>query len=224
VAERGLAVPSDGASESAEGLDALVEVYERERAALAGQLHDGPVQMLTAASLRLQSAAHFGELTPELAEEVVASIAVAAGQLRQLMSTLGSWWLPGGELDEAIERYVLQVCAQHDVEATLELDPLLRLAPRYAATIFRVVQESVENALRHSGTDRLEVCMSRTGGEIVLEVRDSGSGFDPDVVAAGEHVGLELMRRRVESVGGRVAVFATPGAGTTVRTAIPVAR
>jgi signal transduction histidine kinase len=224
VAERGLAVPPDGASESAEGLDALVEVYERERAALAGQLHDGPVQTLTAASLRLQSAAHFGELTPELAEEVVASIAVAAGQLRQLMSTLGSWWLPGGELDEAIERYVLQVCAQHDVEATLELDPLLQLAPRHAATIFRVVQESVENALRHSGTDRLEVCMSRTAGEIVLEVRDSGSGFDPDVVAAGEHVGLELMRRRVESVGGRVAVFAAPGAGTTVRTAIPVAR
>jgi two-component system, NarL family, sensor histidine kinase DegS len=224
VPEHRLAVPPGDASESEASLDALVEVYERERAALAGQLHDGPVQTLTAASLRLQSAAHFGELTPELAHEVVTSIGEAAIQLRQLMSALGSWWVPGGDLDEAVERYVLQACGQRGVEPTLELDPLLRPTPRHGATIFRIVQEAVENALRHSGTARLVIRLSGGATEVVLEVRDFGSGFDPELLAADEHVGLELMRRRAESVGGALTVTTSIGAGTAVRAVIPVAR
>ena len=224
MAEHRLAAPSDDASESEDRLDALVDVYERERAALAGRLHDGPVQTLTAASLRLQSAAHFGELTPELAQEVVASMGEAAVQLRRLMSALGSWWVPGGELDEAIERHVLQACGQSGVEAAFELEPLFRLAPRHAVTIFRIVQEAVDNALRHARTDRLAIRLAGGGGEIVLEVRDFGSGFDPVLLASDERVGLELMRRRAESVGGALTVYTAPGAGTTVRAVVPAAR
>jgi signal transduction histidine kinase len=226
MSERPLATPSSRALDSQDALDTAVEVYERERAAVAGDLHDGPIQVLTAASLRLQSAAHFGELTPELAEEVAASIAVAAGQLRQVMTNLATWWIAGTDLDDAIERYVLQRCAQHRVEATCELEPLGPLATKHAAAVFRVIQEAVANALHHSGTDRLVVRLSTVSGEVVLEVLDFGSGFAPEAVDSAEQNGLELMRKRVESVGGLLTVTRGlgAGAGTTVRAVIPVAR
>ena len=80
------------------------------------------------------------------------------------------------------------------------------------------------NALRHARTDRLAIRLAGGGGEIVLEVRDFGSGFDPVLLASDERVGLELMRRRAESVGGALTVYTAPGAGTTVRAVVPVAR
>src|SRR5438046_10569490 len=101
MSEPTLTASSSRVPETEDVLDAAVEVYERERGGLAADLHDGPIQVLTAASLRLQSAAHFGELTPELAEEVAASIALAARQLREVMTGLATWWVAGTDLDDA---------------------------------------------------------------------------------------------------------------------------
>ena len=202
-------------------MDALVEIHEHEGAALAARLHDGPVQVLTAASLRLQTAAHFGELTPVVADEVAAGIADAAADLRSLMSGLVAWSISGGDLREAVERYVVQACAAAGVQPRLQLAVLRPLAPRHSSIAFRVLREATDNALCHSGSSELEVTVA-CDGELFLEVRDHGTGFDPTILDSPEAGGLSRMRRRLESVGGTLTIDTAAGAGTTVRAALPL--
>jgi signal transduction histidine kinase len=201
-------------------LDVVVELYEQEAALLANEIHDRPVQVLTAASLRLQTAAYFGELTPELAEEVAASIAEAASDLRGMMSSLVAWWNARGNLGEALRAQAVQRCAAAGIQPQLELDCPQPLPARYSAAALRLGEEAVENALAHSGTEELEVHLSCDEDQLLLEVRDTGSGFDAS--AAASSPGLERMRRRAVAVGGEVVIETAPGAGTTVRVLIPV--
>jgi len=86
--------------------------------------------------------------------------------------------------------------------------------------VYRVAQEAIGNALRHSGSKLVLVCLSGRQRRVVLEVDDQGSGFDPRVPQAG--MGLSSMRERAGSVGGRLTVTSAPGAGTQVRLSIPV--
>ena len=202
-------------------MDALVEIHEHEGAALAARLHDGPVQVLTAASLRLQTAAHFGELTPVVADEVAAGIADAAADLRSLMSRLVAWSVSDGDLEEAVHRYVVQACAAAGVQPRLEVSVLRPLAPRYSSIAFRVLQEATDNALRHSGTSELEVTVT-CDGELYLEISDRGSGFDPATLDSPEAGGLSRMRRRLESVGGALTIDTAAGVGTTVQAVLPL--
>lgn len=202
-------------------MDALIEIHEHEGAALAARLHDGPVQVLTAASLRLQTAAHFGELTPVVADEVAAGIADAAAELRLVMSRLVAWSVSGGDLEEAANRYILQACAAAGVQPRLELAGLRPLAPRHSSIAFRVLQEATDNALRHSGTSELEVTVS-CDGELFLEISDRGSGFDPAILDSTSARGLSRMRRRLESVGGTLTIDTAAGVGTTVQAVLPL--
>jgi len=202
-------------------VDALIEIHEHEGAALAARLHDGPVQVLTAASLRLQTAAHFGELTPVVADEVAAGIADAAAELRSVMSRLVAWSVSGGDLEEAANRYILQACAAAGVQPRVELSGLRPLAPRHSSIAFRVLQEATDNALRHSGTSELEVTVT-CDGELFLEISDHGSGFDPAILDSPEARGLSRMRRRLESVGGSLTIDTFAGVGTTVQAVLPL--
>jgi signal transduction histidine kinase len=201
-------------------VDALVEIHEQESAALAGRLHDGPVQVLTAASLRLQTAAHFGELTPSVADEVAAGIADAAADLRSEMTGLVAWAVTEGDLEEAAHRYVLQACASAGVHPRVELTGLRPLAPRHSAIAFRVLQEAIDNALRHSGTSELDIHIV-CDDKLTLDIADHGSGFDTASVGA-EAGGLGRMRRRLESLGGALTIDSVPGVGTTIHAVLPL--
>ncbi len=89
------------------------------------------------------------------------------------------------------------------------------LDPRVQAAAFRVVQEALHNALRHSGASEVSVTLSRARGRVVLEVADDGAGFDPGLAVPG--LGLASMRERAAAVGGKLRVSSAPGAGTRVR-------
>jgi two-component system, NarL family, sensor kinase len=208
-------------TEPTDPLDALVEIQEQEGAALAGRLHDGPVQVLTAASLRLQTAAHFGELTPSVADEVAAGIAEAAAELRSVMTGLIAWSASDGDLEEAAHRYVLQACAAAGVRPHVELSGIRPLSPRHSAIAFRVLQEAIDNALRHSGTAELDVSVV-CDDELALEVSDRGSGFDPSALDSHDAGGLRRMRSRIEALGGALTIDTAAGVGTTVHAVLPL--
>lgn len=88
-------------------------------------------------------------------------------------------------------------------------------------TVYRVLQESVTNALRHGEPGRLEVRVGREGPDrLLVEVSDDGCGFAP----GGRESGLRAMRERVEGLGGRLEVASTPGRGTRLRARIPLGR
>jgi len=115
-------------------------------------------------------------------------------------------------------------------EGSFEIDILARLGGTDGArlpaelesTVYRLVQEALNNAVKHAGAHRVEAMLELRGDVIELAVRDDGRGFDPSVVSGG--YGLTGMRERVGLAGGTIRVEATPGEGTSVLATIPVRR
>jgi two-component system, NarL family, sensor kinase len=85
------------------------------------------------------------------------------------------------------------------------------------ALVWRVAQEAVRNALRHSGAQNLTVRVDGAADGVVLEVTDDGQGFDPSRRAEGHHFGLRGLSSLIAEAGGDLVVRSSPGAGTTIR-------
>jgi signal transduction histidine kinase len=91
-----------------------------------------------------------------------------------------------------------------------------------AVALFRVMQEAVRNAVRHSGARRVTVALRGRPGEIELEVADTGVGFDPDAITTSPSLGLIGMRDRLSLVNGKCTIDARPGRGTRIRARVPL--
>jgi signal transduction histidine kinase len=87
--------------------------------------------------------------------------------------------------------------------------------------LFRIAQEALNNAAKHSSAKRITVGLEEKGGELVLSVIDDGKGFDPAAAPRGRW-GMTTMRERAEAAGGSLVVDSSVGEGTTVRAAVPL--
>jgi signal transduction histidine kinase len=107
------------------------------------------------------------------------------------------------------------------VEFTHESVPTT-LPPDIAINLFRVLQEALSNAAKHSGASRCDVSLRGTNDQLQLAVRDEGKGFDTEAAQATSGLGLVSMQERLKLVNGCVAIESKPGAGTTVRATVPL--
>ena len=96
-----------------------------------------------------------------------------------------------------------------------------RLTPALENTMYRIAQECIANACKHSGTKQIQVTLSHNEREAILEVRDWGSGFDMSTVSE-ERFGLAGIRERARLFGSQLAIESTPGKGTCIRTTFPL--
>ncbi len=101
---------------------------------------------------------------------------------------------------------------------------LPRLPPALEIACFRIVQESLTNALRHASAAQINVRVARTAGAVALTISDDGSGFDTATLAAlrAGHLGIVAMQERVRARGGTFTITSTPGAGTRVQVDLPI--
>jgi signal transduction histidine kinase len=197
-----------------------VSVLE-ERARLARELHDAVSQRLFSIRAHARAAEVLVARDPARAAGELAAIAElgaqAHGELRAAIDGLAPPELDG--LAESLRRYAMLAARAHGVAVRLDARDVPELDPRVEAAAFRVAQEALNNALRHSGASEVSVTLSRTRRRVVLEVADDGSGFDPALASSG--LGLASMRERAAAVGGVLRVSSAPGAGTRVRLAVP---
>jgi signal transduction histidine kinase len=111
----------------------------------------------------------------------------------------------------------------HGIACELAIDPPeLELADPHATAVFRIMQESLTNVARHADASRVALRLSRVNGEVRLQVRDDGRGFDPAAPRRTSSFGLLGLRERVHLVAGRIAIDSAPGRGTTIEVAIPL--
>jgi signal transduction histidine kinase len=196
-----------------------------ERARLARDLHDAVSQKLFSIRAKARAAAVLVARDPARATEEIDSVAALAGQahaeLRAVIDGLTPPELAAGGLVGSLRGYAVLAGRTHgarvEVHATAELPAL---DPQRETAVYRVAQEAIGNALRHSGSDHVTVCLSRRQRSLVLEVADDGTGFDAGLPQPG--LGLASMRERARSAGGRVTVLSVPGEGTKVRLSVPV--
>jgi two-component system, NarL family, sensor histidine kinase UhpB len=193
------------------GLRALA-AQEGERRRIALELHDEVGQALTAAMLRLD-AAEMAEAKEGLRE--------ALEEVRDIARRLRPEALDDLGLSNALRALVASLARSARLDVTPEIQPdLPPLSSEQELVVYRVAQEALTNAVRHSGADRVRFSLSAAPGEVVLAVEDDGSGFDR--AEGSEGSGIRGMRERALLVRARLEVESARDRGTAVRLRVPV--
>jgi signal transduction histidine kinase len=218
-------------SVEAERLKHSIRASESERGRWARELHDETLQELGALKVMLESA--YGTGRPEKIQDAVErSLEQLGSSITALQSLITE--LRPASLDElgvkpaldalvrrASARFGLEVDARFDLAYDRGREPS-RLLGEIESTAYRLVQEAINNAVKHSQAERLKVEVVEADGNVRLTVSDDGKGFDTRTAGAG--FGLLGMHERVELVGGRLTIDSMPGEGTVVRAVLPATR
>ena len=202
----------------------VVQAQELERQRLARELHDETGQALTSILLGLKPLEEaLGEhparaALAELREHVVSALQ----DVRRLAVELRPAVLDDFGLVPALERLIDSFAEQSDIR--FDFHSALgetRLPSEVETALYRVVQESLTNIVKHANAQNVSVSVVRRGSHVAAVIEDDGAGFDPRTVRA-EGIGLLGMRERLALVDGQLEVETRPGAGTTVVAEVPL--
>ncbi|NLE21706.1 MAG: sensor histidine kinase [Actinobacteria bacterium] len=191
---------------------------QRERNRLARDLHDSVTQALFAATMKSEALTLASSLPPETEDTVEEVRRLTRGALAQMRTLLLE--LRGDPLEKVPLRQLLR----HLVEATesrtstdvkLTIRGQVSPPPELHTPVYRIVQEALNNIVRHAAADGAWIVLELEDAVVRLEMGDDGVGFDADGVDAG-CFGLRSMRERAVEAGGTLRVVAAPGRGTRV--------
>ncbi len=150
------------------------------------------------------------------------SLAQAAlAEMRALIFELRPEALESEGLVVALERRVEVLRARHKLCVRTELPEEPGMPPETKEALYRIAQEAMHNTTKHAGASTVDLVVELCEGEVALEVRDDGSGFDASGSFPG-HLGLKSMRERAARLGGALTVESAPGRGTRVRARLPL--
>jgi two-component system sensor histidine kinase UhpB len=200
---------------------AALAAQEEERARVARDLHDEVNQSLTGVLLRLEAAREAAP--PELRDQLNETKALANQAMRELLSLARQ--LRPAALDDlglaAATASQVDQLARGEIEAAFAADgDLSDLDDDAQLVVYRVAQEALSNAARHSGASTVEVALRRReDGGVELTVADDGRGFAFDESEGG--LGIAGMRERALLVGGELTIESRPGRGTSVHLIVP---
>lgn len=211
-----------------EYLKHLLSLQDRERQLIGYEIHDGLTQMLIGTLMHLDSVAangHDEELeNAQRYRHARTLLCQAIQEARRLISGFRSEIIEQFGVAAAIEDLIDR---QRATGAAPEIEFVHWLASERFTTplennLFRLVQEALTNAVRHSHSDRVRIELMQDRDRVRLSVQDWGIGFDPSAPQEGRY-GLESIRQRAHLFGGRITVHSQPGQGTTVVVELPVA-
>jgi signal transduction histidine kinase len=203
-----------------------IRASESERTRLGIELHDGPVQGLTAVGYRLDALQRRATARSDRRDDKVQAAQDALSKqiatLRQMMTGLR----PGSLVERGIEAMLRDYCASTfkglEIGCRIHVSLSLRPAPEVEVMLCRVVEEAMANVVKHSCARHIDVSITDEDGEIHLLISDDGIGFVDDATAvAPVGLGVANMRERVEMAGGTFAIHGLSGAGVTIRAVIP---
>ncbi|HSE59378.1 MAG TPA: PAS domain-containing protein [Nitrospiraceae bacterium] len=203
----------------------LITAQEAERSRIARELHDHVNQTLALLSVELEQ---FGRVPfsypgrQDAMEAMQQQLKTLSSDIHAMSHRLHPSKLKHLGLVSAIralcrdmEESGLHVrFADRDIPRTLPDD--------VALTLYRVAQEGLHNVRKHSGTDSVDLTLTKPSTSVTLRLRDKGRGFDPGLLECGDGLGLVSMAERVGSVGGTLAIRSAPGAGSEIEVRIPI--
>ncbi len=206
----------------------IIEIANREQQRIGGDLHDGLGQDLTGIALMLKGVV--ARLPKESSgahrdvEEVIGLVNNAIESTRTLARGLSPVGTGRDSLAGAIQTLAARVIERFgvQVDCQLDFDEPLGLSETAATHVYRIVQEALTNALRHSGATEIAVRVKASDGELHLQVDDNGRGFQraPD---GPQGLGLDIMRYRAQMLGGDLVIDSGDGGGASVRCSCPLA-
>ncbi len=208
----------------------LLEYREQERQMIARDLHDGPIQDLTSMLFNIQFAK---EAITDLAikvelDKIALGLKGVVQNLRGMINEMRPPSLIRFGLAKAIQIYLDDFKEKHP-EIVLDvslMDDGSSLIEQARLSLFRIMQEALNNTTRHSRATEIEVILECGDRQVALEICDKGKGFEVadnlvDYSAAG-HYGLVGMKERAEAIGGALEIDTVPEKGTTIRVVVPI--
>jgi signal transduction histidine kinase len=202
----------------------LIESQERERKRIAAELHDSLGQSLAIiknrAALSL-SRPEEHEIAIEQLDEISTAATYAIDEVREIAYNLRPYQLDRLGLTKALEAMLKKVAASDGLRLTFEIDQIDDVfAPESEINLYRIMQESLSNVLKHSEATQANVSIKRAEEKMEIIVRDNGKGFDPGFPAQREAgkggFGLIGISERARMLGGSYSIVSAPGEGTTV--------
>jgi PAS domain S-box-containing protein len=196
----------------------LIEAQEQERARIGRELHDDINQRLALLAVQLDQLQEnptdvqrhlkdFREQTVELSNDVQAlSHELHSSQLVEQLGVVA-----------AMKSWCRAVSQRQRIEVTFSNDVSVALSMETSIALFRVMQEALHNAAKHSGGKRVEVRLEKHADEVRLVVSDSGKGFNVEEAMQGIGLGLTSMRERIRLVNGRLSIKSKPMHGTEIQ-------
>jgi signal transduction histidine kinase len=210
----------------------FLAVTEEELQHIVLNIHDGPVQYIFAALSEVKLLQQRQTLRPAQNEQQLARIAtILEAALRDMRNFLGAFRSPDFQ-QRSLAEVIRNAIMQHEeftgcqVVYVVDKRPLPASLPVKIA-LYRICQEALTNAYRHSGTTEQRVHLSQNDKLIQLEIRDEGNGFispplfGPSATERTEHIGLRGMRERTKLVNGELELETAPGKGTHIVVKVP---
>lgn len=208
----------------------VLRVQEEERRRLGQDLHDGIASQLTGATLLLDTltakaeeasasdAGPFGKAEADRLGKTKTLVKESADEMRRLSRGLRPAGLPEGDLLSALEGLSQSfgcTCFESESFDSLSLDE------EKATQLYRIAQEAVNNARRHTEEADIAIRVLREEGALTLEVEDNGDGFVPSTLERKKSLGLRSMGYRAETIGADIRLESAPGEGTLIRCHLP---
>jgi PAS domain S-box-containing protein len=202
----------------------LMEAQEKERAWIARELHDDLAQKAVALQMQLERVARARRsIEPDRVLEIVGRARDLGRDIQAVSHRLHSYTLEHLGLANAVTRFCEEQEQQHGMKIALTVDGIRPDLPQAVAlALFRVLQEAVANATKHSGVQRVMVTLRGDSHEVQLHVVDNGKGFDLEAAKRTQGLGLVSMRERLSLVNGEIVIESRPGAGTRIGARVPL--
>jgi len=208
---------------------AMIASQEMERKRIAADLHDGLGQNLLLIRNRALLALEIPAVGPEVIhelQEIVKATSRALQEVRQISRDLRPVKLDRLGLTRAIQAMVKEVAKDSTVQFQTDIEPVDGLFPREAEIhLYRIVQESLNNLIRHAKATQAKVAIRRSGKYVHWTIEDDGKGFDSspgNVPQTLGGFGLSGLTQRARIVQGRITFRSTPGQGTRIQLQVPI--
>lgn len=204
----------------------IQEIIEQERNRLARELHDSVSQQLFAASMMMSAINTTKQGTSEVDREakqlkmVEEMIHQSQLEMRALLLHLRPVALKNKTLQEGIEELLVELSQKVTMEIKWKIEEF-PLDKGIEDHLFRILQESVSNTLRHSKASKLEVLLIKRDDLVILRIVDDGIGFEVETMKAGSY-GMQNMHERAVEVGGTLKVISVKSKGTRLEVKVPV--
>lgn len=221
---RSLQRMADEKTTLAESAHKAAVIEERQR--LARDLHDAVSQQLFALTMMSEAAAKQMEKNPDIAKTHIQEVAQAASkaqtEMRALLLHLRPIDLSGDPLPIGISKLVKELKEKSNIQFDMSMDDSLQLSASTEDHVFRIVQESLSNTLRHANATKITLTLTKRKNELFIHIADDGEGFDAEGNASLKtSYGLKTMRERSEEIGGTFSIKSIRNEGTYIDIRIP---
>lgn len=206
----------------------LIQSQEQERKRIAGELHDSLGQNLLVIKNRADIALKASTSSaPEQFNEISRVAAQALAEVREISQNLRPYQLDRLGFTRAVSGLIKQVSASSALKIAAEIAPLDRVFPPEAEiNLYRIVQEGLNNILKHSGATEARITLQQDGARVRLVIQDNGRGFDFPAAtqnpARASGMGLDGIAERVRILGGKLDLQSRPGSGTQMKIELPL--